>query len=261
MSVFSVMKGQDGDVLLDKIDFNDTTLIDRDFMKRTLAEYLTSKQDTAQSQRVQMYAMILASDNILNRSCTSYAMYKSVYQYLMYGFSEMGANMVVDYLMSLPYFEFVDADDNQKKEILEIAKSYDRVRIGAEAPDIQAVAINGKDFSLRGVDSRYTLLFFWSYSCPHCREMIGELGDFAPQNSDVAIVTINISGDLKKIKRLLKKTHLEKCYNIFDGEGWNSRIVENYAVNMTPAFFLLDEDKKIIAKPFDIQELINEIER
>ena len=91
--------------------------------------------------------------------------------------------------------------------------------------------------------------------------MIKELGEFAKKNDDVAIVTINISGDLRKVKRLLKKTHLEKCYNIFDGEGWNSRIVESYAVDMTPAFFLLDEDKKIIAKPFDIQELINEIER
>ena len=74
-------------------------------------------------------------------------------------------------------------------------------------------------------------------------------------------MTVAVSDNIKKVKRFLKKTHFEEYYNICDGKGWNSPIVEAYAVDMTPSVFLLDKNKIIIAKPFDIEELINEIER
>jgi len=104
------------------------------------------------------------------------------------------------------------------------------------------------------------VILFWSYSCPHCRDMISELGQLAKSNPEVAIVTVNVSGDIKKVKRLIKKSHLEKTYNICDGLGWRSPIVEDYAVDMTPSLFLLDENKIIIAKPFDFEELKTAIE-
>ena len=64
-----------------------------------------------------------------------------------------------------------------------------------------------------------------------------------------------VSKDLKKVKRLLRKAKLDSQYNICDGMGWDSPIVEDYAVDMTPSLFLLDEDKVLIAKPFDIEEV------
>ena len=104
------------------------------------------------------------------------------------------------------------------------------------------------------------MILFWSYSCPHCHELLQELADFAKENKNFAIVTVNVSGEMRKVKRLLRKLGLKKHYNICDGQGWNSPIVADYAVDMTPSMFLLDKDKTIIGKPFNIDDIINSVE-
>lgn len=255
LSAFSMMRAQMNDALLEKINFNDTTLINTEFLDFTLAEYIDSAQNQELTAEGQMYNYILAADNVL-KNCTTYPMYKYVYQYLINGFSELGANLVVDYMIRLPYLEYLGADDEQLNEIINIAESYNRVKIGCKAPDIECVTVDDKLFNLYDVKEKFTILLFWSYSCPHCRDLIKELTEFADKNEDVTVVTVNVSGDLKKVRRLLKKTGAIKYHNIFANEGWNSKIVENYAVDMTPSLFLLDEDKVIIAKPFDIDEII-----
>lgn len=209
--------------------------------------------------KAQYYNMILSADSLLSE-CKDYESYKSVYQYLMYGFSELGANMVLDYMKSLPYFGFIDADENQKQEIQAIADSYDRVRIGAEAPRINSMTIEGENFNLYNIESKYTIILFWSYSCPHCQDLIKELARFVKEQDDIALVTVCVSDDWKKVKRFLKKNDLGKCYNICDGQRWDSPIIDDYAVVMTPSMMLLDSEKKIILKPFDIEEILNNIE-
>ena len=247
MSVVFVAKGQTDDALLDRIDFNDTTLIHSDFMWETIAEYITKAQNG--------YDMILATDNVLSRSVTSYTMYSAVYQYLISGFNELGVTMVVDYLIRMPHLEYLNPTDEQRDEITKIAESYLRVRIGEQSPDIQFNTIDKFENTLSKIESKNTIILFWSYSCPHCRDMLFELGKLIKNNKDLAVVTVCVSGDLKEVKRMLRKAGLRKQFNICDGMGWNSPIVEAYAVDMTPSLFLLDENKVLIAKPFDIEEV------
>ena len=229
-----------------------------DFIKMALANYIDAYRNPELSPDSQMYSYILAADNILKKS-TDYPTYVFVYQYFISGFSELGANMVVDYLIRMPYLEQINATSGEKNIIINISESYKRVKIGSKAPDIQTVTINKKVFNLDDVDSEYTIILFWSYSCPHCRDLIKELSSFAKNHKDFAVVTVNVSGDLKKVKRILRKNHLAQ-FNICDGKGWDSQIVNDYAVDMTPSLFLLDKDKIIIAKPFDIDDILNSIE-
>lgn len=254
MSLLSVSKGQTNDSLLDQIDFNDTTLIAGDFMWQTIAEYITEAQNSTDDPKNQMYMMILAADNVLSR-VMSYEMYRAVYQYLISGFSELGANMVVDYLVRMPYLEYLNPDEEQRAVISSVAEMYSRVKIGFEVPDIHAVTIDKLEFTLSEINAPITVVLFWSETCPHCCDMIKDLGRLAAEHDDLAVVTVCVSKDLKKVKRLLRKAKLDNQYNICDGMGWDSPIVEDYAVDMTPSLFLLDEYKVLIAKPFDIEEV------
>lgn len=256
----SVAKGQDDKSLLDEIDFNDTTLIENDSMWLTIAEYITMAQKSNANPKNQEYNMILAADDVLSRAMVSYQMYAAVFQYLINGFSELGANMVVDYMTRTPYLEYVNADVEKRNEIINIAKAYERVKVGQKAPDIQSVTIFDKSFDLTAVDKRYIVLLFWSYSCPHCHDLMNELGRLASDNDEVAVVTINVSGSLNEVRRMVRKAKLKNQYNICDSKGWDSPIVDDYAVDMTPSLFLLDENKVIISKPFDIEDVINNIE-
>ena len=254
MLVLNTAFGQSRGAVLDEIDFNDTTMINSDFMWKTIADYITSEQNKDANPENQVYNMILAANEVLSRSSTSYVMYSAVYQYLINGFSLMGANQVVDYMIQLPQFEKVGANDSQYEEIKSMASRFERVKIGMQAPDIHLNTIKNQEFTLSEINAK-TILIFWSYSCPHCRDFIKDLGEIAKKRNDIAIVTVNVSGELKKVKRLLTKSHLGEAYNICDGMGWKSPIVDAFAVDMTPSVFLLDEDMKIIAKPFDIVEL------
>lgn len=250
----NVTIAQDEGSILDKIDFNDTTMIDNDFMWTTLAEYITKAQHKNADSDKQMYNMILATDDILSR-INSFAMYKAVYQYLISGFSELGANQVVDYMVRMPYLGYLELDINQYEEITNLAAAYERVKLGSKAPEIQTNTIDNIEITLSKIKANKTLVLFWSYSCPHCRDMLKDLGKMCSSHHDMAIVTVNVSGDLKDVKKLIKKSGLKNAYNICDGKGWSSPIVNDYAVDTTPSLFLLDENKTIIAKPFDIDEL------
>lgn len=259
LSVFAAAHGQIKEALLERIDFNDTTLVGSDLLKTQITEYIASAEQQGLSAQNQMYDYILATDNILQR-CTDYHIYKFVYQYLIYGFSELGANMVVDYMRRLPYFEYVEATAEQMREMQDISDAFDRVKIGSKAPNIEALTVDNDALCLYNIDSKYTIVMFWSASCPHCRDQIKELGALARQYDDLSVVSICVSGELKKVKRMLKKTKLVECHNICDGKGWHSQIVDNYAVDSTPSMFLLDKNKTIIGKPFDIEEILNSIE-
>lgn len=224
----------------------------------TIARYIDSLRNPELTQQQQMYSYILAVDELL-KQCTDYQTYKSVYQYLIYGFSEMGANLVVDYMMRLPYLESMNATAEQRNEIIELAGSFERVKIGQQAPDIHAVTIDKKELDLNSIEDKYVIILFWAYTCPHCQQLIKELSAFAKENHDFVLVTVSVSKEVKKVKHVLKKLRLNNAYNICDGNGWNSQIIDDYAVDMSPSMFLLDKNKVIIAKPFDVEEIITVI--
>ncbi len=259
LSVFSVLRGQSGETILDTVDFNDLSLIGTETLDTAIASYIDSAQDKTKPAKDQMYDMILAADNVLAHASSSFEMYRYVYQFMISGFSAMGANMVVDYMVHLPYFEFVEADDIQAEEMNELAESYKRVRIGADMPEIQTQTLDGKEFNLSRVEAENVVLLFWSNTCPNCHEMIKQLAELTAKRDDLVVVTVCVSKDLKSVRKYLKKSHL-KGYHICDGEGWNSPVVDAYAVDMTPSLFLL-KDKKIFAKPIDIEELVTILER
>lgn len=221
-----------------------------------LTEYIDSVRNPELSAQDQMYAYILAVDDVL-KQCADYQSYKSVYQFFIYGFSELGINGVVDYMRRLPYLEQVNATNEEQDELIKLAASFERVQIGQKTPDIHAVTIDKRDFDLNSIEDKNIIILFWAESCPHCRDLIHELSEFVGQNDDFTVVTVCVSKNIKKVKRALKKAGMNKYINICDGEGWNSPIIENYAVDMTPSMFLLNKDKIIVAKPFDIDDVIN----
>ena len=48
MLAYEAAFGQGGVAVLDEIDFNDTTMINSDFMWKTIADYITSEQNKMQ---------------------------------------------------------------------------------------------------------------------------------------------------------------------------------------------------------------------
>ncbi len=257
MSACQFVNGQTNVVVLDEIDFSDTTLIGNEKFTSAILDYISSEQDTTKSAQNQIYDVIFAVDDVLSR-CQVFEMYKFVYQYLIFGFSELGVNQVVDYMMRLPYIETLGLNDDELDEMRDMAESYSRVKIGVKAPEIHAYTVDKREFKLENVSAEYTILMFWSANCPHCRDFISELGTYLSDKQNVAFVNVCVVGKKKVARRIMRRAKIDG-HTICDGLEWSSPIVNDYAVDMTPSLFLLDENKVIIAKPFDIEEIERKI--
>ena len=201
-------------------------------------------------------ALILGSDNVLNRAAVDFEMYKFVYQFLIETFKELHIEDVVDYLTRIPYSEEIECTEEQYQELLSIAEFNSRASIGSVAENISGKTIFDEDFSLYDIDSDFTIVYFWSYTCDHCRENIKDLKPFLDENPNFSLVAVSVKGELKKIKNIVKKNKI-KGYFYHDGLEWNCPFVDDYAVTATPSFYLLDKDKKIVYKPFDFKELVD----
>ena len=238
------------------VDFNDLSLIPTDVLTNKIFDFLSIQLTSDQNQEQQIMSLILASDNVLNRASVNFEMYKFIFRFLIESFNELKINEIVDYLTRIPNSENIECTENQYNELLSIAEFNSRARIGSIAKNISGTTIFDESFDLYSIDNDFTIVYFWSYTCDHCRENIKDLKIFLDENPDFSLVAVSVKGDLKKIKNLVKKTKLNG-YFYHDGLEWNCPFVDDYAVTGTPSFYLLDKEKKIVYKPFDFNELVD----
>ena len=238
-----------------EVDFMDLSLIPTNVLTTKIIDFLSIQQVAGQTHDQQIMAIILGIDNVLYRASVSFDMYKFVFQYLMEGFNVLGYEEIVDYMTRIPYSEELQCNENQYNELLSIVEFNSRVKIGSKAKNISGKTIFDEDFSMYDIDSEFTIVYFWSYTCEHCRENIVELKSFLDENPDFSLVAVSVKGDLKKIKNIVRKNKVRGFF-YHDGLEWNSPYINDYAVTATPCFYLLDKDKKIVFKPFDFEELV-----
>jgi len=125
--------------------------------------------------------------------------------------------------------------------------------------------------ALQDVTANYTILWFWTPSCSHCRKdtplfykMYLEKG---MKDKGVKVITIYNNKDItdwkvfmKEVKKwleFLKKHDFNEWANV-----WNpfDRFKVNYDIMSSPVLYLLDKDKKIIAKKISYEQAFEIIE-
>lgn len=117
--------------------------------------------------------------------------------------------------------------------------------------------------SLQQVDANYTLLWFWEPSCSHCAKATPMLAEFHEKlkGNDFQVYAVFIQAfiiDWDKYTRHIDewlefviKHNMTDIINTWDVHH-ESRFREFYDISGTPVAFLLDKDKKIIAKKMGI---------
>jgi len=130
--------------------------------------------------------------------------------------------------------------------------------IGKKAPEMIMENMEGEYESMHQLQSTYTILAFWEPSCGHCKKEIPDLYNnvylkYIDQNIDCFVV--NIDDDKKEWSEFVDKNQLTGWHHVWDPTN-QSRFRFKYNVKTTPLLYLLDKDKKIIAKRIDIPTLI-----
>ncbi|GAB4027264.1 thioredoxin-like domain-containing protein [Spirosoma koreense] len=113
-----------------------------------------------------------------------------------------------------------------------------------------------KPIILQNIKADYTVVFFYSPTCGHCRESAPKLQKFADayRGKGVEVLAITIDPDLKEWKKFI---HEFKLGNAINGADLANRTnySKQYDVWTTPTVYMLDKDKRIIARKLPVEQI------
>ncbi len=134
--------------------------------------------------------------------------------------------------------------------------------IGNKAPDLKLLSPNNEYYKLNEVYAKLTILVFWEPDCGHCKKEIPKLKEevwdkFGDQG--VKIFAVFTQHEKEKWTEFIEEHQLEEWINVWD--PYNQSNFRNlYDIYSTPAIFVLDENKNIIAKRIGTDQLPGFIE-
>ncbi|PKQ64192.1 hypothetical protein BZG02_05035 [Labilibaculum filiforme] len=129
--------------------------------------------------------------------------------------------------------------------------------IGMKAQDLKMETPEGEFVSLHEIDAPFTILYFWEPDCGHCKtitpKLKTEILDKYKQKG-VKVFAVCTQNEKKEWENFIADKNLFDFINCYDPHyQTNFRIY--YDVFSTPIIYLLDKDKKIIAKRLDVETL------
>lgn len=130
--------------------------------------------------------------------------------------------------------------------------SYKNTSVGALAPDFQIQTEPSLQLSeLKG--DKYYVLIFWSSGCGHCLKELPKVKDLITSVSNTKVIAYGLENDATNWTEEIKK-YPDFVHGIGLGK-WENPLVQTFAIAATPTYFVLDANKKIIAKPYDFEGL------
>lgn len=139
--------------------------------------------------------------------------------------------------------------------IVERAMKIEPLLIGKTAPNLNLYdTLLANRYELYKVEAPYTLLIFWDEDCGHCKKelpvVVKEYNEkLKAMGVKVYTVCTAPYEEIEKWKKFIFDNGMQEWINT--GDPYN-RVYPNfrtlYDINSTPVLYLLDKDKKIIAK-------------
>jgi hypothetical protein len=155
-----------------------------------------------------------------------------------------------------------------KKTITDRAYSLMANIMGEPAAEIQLPDLSGKEISLYGLNSDFTLVCFWDPVCSHCKEVVPKLDSmyhakWKAMGLKVFAVAKETDGNKKDWTNFINEHKLNDWTNVYySKENDNMRISNGipgysqlYDVMSFPTLYLLDKEKRIIAKKLSYQQI------
>ena len=236
----------------DDVDFSDTTLVASETMSEKLVNYFFSFTD-GDEQRFDSLS-IAGLSVVLDKAKVNMRMYEFILEFALNGYSKMGRDQVTDYLLNYPQLAEGEVDINEGLRLDSITEPYQKVKVGAKAPDYSGVTIDGDAYYLYGSEAKRIIIVFWSTDCEYCHDFLVQIRKNLELKSDFELVTFALADNEDEVKQAVKKMRLPG-YHFYDALRWEAKAFLDYHITSTPTVFLLDADKTIVCKPYDWKEL------
>lgn len=154
-------------------------------------------------------------------------------------------------------FEITHPDLEITKKLREKVSRLQQTSIDGFAPDIEMKTPEGKNIRLSSVQKKYTLIDFWASWCGPCRSESNTLNDLYGKYNAKGFEIYGVSLDDKKNKWLKAIEKDNRTWpNVSSLQGFKTPASYDYAVTALPDNYLIDANRKIIAKNIHGEELV-----
>lgn len=146
-------------------------------------------------------------------------------------------------------------DEERRQRIIQRAMEMKPLLLGKVAPDISIYDPDGNALVLHEVEAAYLILYFWDSECVFCRKArpVIEAAYENLRDRGVRVFSVNTEADADKWRNVIAG-HKHNWYHGNDPEN-ESGFRDKYNIFAIPKIFVLDAEKRIIAKDIGAEHL------
>jgi len=246
------------DTYFDSIDLKEPVLQASSYLTDKIVNYVVTalplKQMSSTDTELELQKNIETVASHLKDVNATYS--TAAYYNLWLQLSSSTYHLASDYLYN-KYLKPL-ATTTKQNQLIEDIETYNRLRIGAVAPEItwQEDGVSKKLSTLE--EKPNYLLVFWSSTCSHCLRELPKLHKQLKDNSNITVIAVGLENDDYNWK--VEAPKLSNFIHVIALKKWESTYAKTYAIQETPSYFILDKHKKIIEKPEQQEDVITFLE-
>lgn len=204
----------------------------------------------------------------INKEMNRFLLIKFVNRYLNQKYMWEDAVFVHLFEKYFSQKEYDWLNEQGKKTITDRAYSLMANILGSAASDIELPDTAGVKKSLYTTPADYLIVAFWDPTCGHCKEILPKLDSFytvkwKAEGLKIFAVAKETDGTKKDWLGFISDHHLQDWTNVYYSKTADKERIDNnipgysqlYDVQSFPTLYLLDKDKRIIAKKLTYQQI------
>ena len=246
----------------DMLDMTDKGLLNSNVYNELAISYISYYRDDNLNKKQQEEQFIIAVRRILDRARENTAVYEFLFDYLFKGFDHFNYTGVLEYMVEHLNPEETCQNEDRKTTIQKRIDHYKKMATGKTAPEIIIPDTNNQEVVYTDFSTEYTLVIFWSTSCPHCTSTLPKIKEYLGKMNepDIQVLAISLDTSRSDWMEYIRKENLTSWFHGSELAGWDSYMADAYNIYATPTMFILDNKRKILSKPVSFNELKDSLE-
>lgn len=238
----------------DGYDFSDSRILNTPFLEPRLDRYFKNLVVQVPDSLIKD-ADWLVSKTAGNKDVKSFVVFYITNQYenpKTVGTEGLWVHMAETYYLSGE----MGVSEDVRKRIVEKVNTMKYLLVNKTFPPLTLTDPAGKKVDLKTVAANYTVLFFYAPTCGHCKEASPKLKEFYEKNkaNGIKVVAISTEHNMEEWKSFITTYHLDGLINGFDALK-EIDFGRKFDVVTTPTIYILDKNKKIIARKMPVEQL------
>jgi thiol-disulfide isomerase/thioredoxin len=244
----------------ENIDVNNTTLQESSFISEYAFNYILGfagkgDDNSAIEDNIDAFQeQIKVSDPIIQK-----AQWIKLWQNFVDADRAHTANYISEnYLIPL-------AKSSQDESLIEELTLFKNMTLGNKAANFSwEEVVDNKTIlkNLHEIDvAENYIIVFWSSGCSHCLKEVPKLHSKISSMKQGAYKVIAVGLEDERYAWRNKIQDLPEFINVLGLGKWQNEIGKSYGVNSTPTYIVLDKDKKITARPEELDDVLKLLSR